>query len=329
MRPWPLILTYALAALGCMTQPPGSLAPNADSIVAVQPSPMGTSDTVPFAPWPTFAAQVTRAGSEQLVIESVEDFDRFLTRHPAVAPTLAPGLPSPHPALPPYEPRKLVAPLDFGKYRGVLVFQAEARPRDFVKIVRIEEQADRFLVHATHFTYDGAMGEASTIAAMDFVGLPRTAKAIAFAPIASVTLRAPTPAPSPLPGAPASPLLPPGELTNFEHPTWKAIPNPEITQERLEASLRQEFAGSRFERVSIERRTLDWVRANLNQIPHPAWGFSLDSEVWVVTAVGDLIVAGNSTAGMPSGTRVGKVLRLVSIDRGSTLLGLGYEPGTK
>jgi hypothetical protein len=224
-------------------------------------------------------AQFDTGTNELVVLNSQPELDAFLQRHPQAKPqpfSPPPGYPSPYPSPQmPGTPPGLVD-VDFSKYQLIAHFLGSVTPGVHSRIVRIEDTGDRLVAHPVRWNPAGSpTGPVELRPSVHILALPRTAKPITFAPLEEVQLKVMGP-PGPDGGDPEA------------YPRWKAVPNPELTREVLEASYRQRY-GSSLQNLKLEKRTFASLKNEPLLGSLPGWGYTDDSDVWYVVLEGNLV----------------------------------------
>jgi hypothetical protein len=151
------------------------------------------------------------------------------------------------------------------------------------------------------------------------VAVPRGTKPLTFAAGRTVAL---------------APLSPPDQPFNPDSQArWRAVPDPEITREVIEADLRRQFASGTLTQLSIERRTLEALKDHpLLQGGTNGWRHTQDSEVWLVSAEGDLPLTtglfGPPEPGAAALSRMAQVIMLISIETDGPFARMGVPSRT-
>jgi predicted small lipoprotein YifL len=262
--------------------------------------------------------------ADRVVFDQQDDLDRYLAAHPGVLPS---RFASTNPQTAPMSDSASTVvkdgKLDFGRYQLVLF---QARTFDLTgnaRVVSIVEEPARRVVHTARWIMPNLPpNPQDDISVAHVVAVPRSNKPLAFAPTMAVTIGQ-WGAPSPTTGRAAR--------TFTEGPRWRAVPNPELTEERIEAAARRGLGAQPPARFILQRQTLAAA----------GWGslgnLSTNSEVWVATAEGTFgldAFPGSLTSAptpLPSGVverRVVGYSRLISIFsiEDGTLLGHSASP---
>lgn len=217
------------------------------------------------------AMQLRPAQSVQVVIDSKAALDTFLQSSGAFGPS-----PEAHGGA------DRLAAIDFTKVQVVVFAASGVKGTETGRIVGIDEQSGTRSVHTVRWTGSGASGfPGDPRASVHMVAVARSSKPMTFLATKEVTL-APTPVrPSPQVGVPWVPGPTPDQN---EHPRWRTIPNPEVTEATIEAEARAKMQDLAVSYLKVEKRPLTWTAEHLS-MPGPI-NWLPESEVWVVTAEG-------------------------------------------
>jgi hypothetical protein len=216
------------------------------------------------------------------------------------------GVASPSP-----EPEPLpeaLTKLDFSRWQAIAFVDGAVDLSTSSRITAVVDSGDRLEVRTTRWIAppNPASGP-SPSSRVHIIAIPRSDKPVAF--IETAVLDGTAKAGEGGYGMAGGPIM---------NPKWKAVPNPELTREKVEDSFRGMYQGAKLPKLSVEKRTIEWVRANLN--PEAArQRYTSDSEVWVVVAEGDLpnMGPGGDSLGHGVGgteSRVSRMVALVSIE---------------
>lgn len=305
-----------LGLMGCMAQGPAPHAPVPGTVAPFfdQPSVL-TPSSLPLVP---LFGPIGSAYDEKLlpmrqqVLDSLAEVEAYMAyRAPAG------GQAAPLPAA--------VATLDFARYQVVAWSLSDTMHQE-ARIVGIEDQADRRLVHTVRWTgMLMAPPSPGPRATLHMVAVPRSAKPIAFGQILSVPLAAPEIAPSPQVGVAARPAATPAAtpVPNTQA-RWRPVPNPELSAATFEATARHEFPDLAIDSVTVERQTIEWVEENVGGGPSNTW--LPGTEVWVVRLVGT--PTREPAPGHPR-VRIGgapehRIAMIFAIDTGALIMKAGH-----
>jgi hypothetical protein len=321
-----LVLTIAcvLSLAGCGSAG-NTAAPTAESSSERSATPAEVANvpaSLPFITVGNLGVQGDGA-ADRVVFDQQADLDRYLAAHPGVLPSrFASTDPQPVPMPDSASTVMKGGKVDFGRYQLVLF---QGRTFDLTgnaRVVSIGEEPARRVVHTARWIMPYLPhNPQDDISVAHLVALPRSDKPLVFAPTMAVTIGQ-WGAPSPATGRAAR--------TFTEGPRWRAVPNPELTEERIEAVARRGLGAQPPARFTLQRQTLaEAIGGSLGNL-------STNSEVWVATAEGTfgLDAFGAFTSPptpLPSGVverRVVGYSRLVSIFsiEDGTLLGHSASP---
>lgn len=327
MKRWSLLLAAALSVSACQVPfgPPSTYAGVGKEAIA------GIPVSLPFRT--LFTAEMAReyfqaGASEFVVLDSAADWAAFLQRHPRGMPTVVdmppdyPG-PRPTPTMPPL-PENL-GQVDYAKYQVLIAFVGAAANGEQLRIVSVEDAPDRRIAYPVRWQAPPNAGFLpGTFPLMHVIAVPRGPKPLSFAPERTVALsRLSTPEQ--------------GGMDPNAVPRWRAVPDPELNREAMEAMLRQQYAGGTINRLSLEKRTFESLKDHpLLQGGTGGWNHTPDSEVWLVELEGDMpsqFAGGGRPSREIGGTpdRLAKLTALMSIENGMTFAMTGQripgEPG--
>lgn len=251
--------------------------------------------------------------SDMRLISSREEMTAFIDKFPntvSSTPIVPHGQPVPSPVTQPVVWPESVTGFDFDKYQAV-AFTLVGTNTATARIVGVEEQPNRLVVHTVQWTKTTPHHQNSFL---HIVGVPRTTKPIVFAATLQKALVSQTQQvyPSPQVGVPDT--RPIAETNIGELPSWKLIPNPELTTDKVESLVRTRFKTSEISNVTVEKQTLQWVWDNLGEgLPDP---LLRESEVWIVHMNGEL-----NTENLPGGAeaRFSKIRMVLTSDTGYLL----------
>lgn len=275
----PLILLTAFVLSGCSIAglASGVFAP-AQSSTADQSSASGTAAvaaaSLPFRTVLNDSVAMSRyqfqaGSSETAVLHSQAELNAFLSRHPRIAVPGYGGKTISPPALP-----SDLTKLDFSKYVAIAAYDGDVRKGATTRIVAVQNQGDGLQASVTRWEPpDSANLGQDTCGRMHIIALARTDRTISFAP--ETVLRQ---AASSNDGGVGI-----GGSNFIMHPRWPAVPNPEITKDRIEAIARN---GNASATVDVELRTLTWIQQNVSTQMGKANNFTPDSQVWFAKVTG-------------------------------------------
>lgn len=271
----------------------------------------GSGFTAPFASAlvesPGSGQWFRRGTTERRVLKSKAELEAFITRHERFVPP-------PNPVVPAPEPQPLPQPLleiDFSRNQAIVFFDGEVKVGATSRITAVQDLGDRYLVQTTRWepppnpkSADDANGRVHLIV------LPRTDRPIEFAPL--VLNQDVAQENEGGFSAGGNPMM---------NPRWRAVPNPEVTRERLETQLRAQHGQSMVERFSLEKRTIQWVQEHYGDQFGRGGNFTMDSEVWVAELGGSLEWAAGGHMGIPGTVgagepRASQMVMLISIEDG-------------
>ncbi|MNS35176.1 hypothetical protein D3C72_673230 [compost metagenome] len=320
MKPWSLLVVAALSVSACH--------------VPFHASSTYTSMGIPEIPLSLpfrtlFTGEMAReyfqpGASEFVVLDSAADWAAFLTRHPRGMPTVVempPDYPGPRPIPTMLPLPENLSQVDYARYQVLVAFVGAAANGDQLRIVSVEEAPGSRVAHTVRWQAPPNAGFLPrTVPLMHVIAVPRGPKPLVFAPERTVAL------------AP----VPTGDQRDMDPNAvarWRAVPDPELTREALEAQLRQQYAGGTINRLSIEKRTFASLKDHpLIQGGMGGWNHTPDSEVWLVELEGDMPsqFPGGHRAREIGGTpdRMATMIMLKSIEDGSTFAMTGQRiPG--
>jgi hypothetical protein len=329
MKRWSLLLAAAMSVSACQIPfgPPSTYAGVGVEAIA------GIPVSLPFRT--LFTAEMAReyfqaGASEFAVLDSAADWAAFLTRHPRGMPTvieMPPDYPGPRPTPTMLPLPENLAQVDYAKFQVLVAFVGAAANGEQLRIVSVEDAPDRRIAHTVRWQAPPNAGFLpGTFPLMHVIAVPRGTKPLAFASERTVAL---------------SRLATPdqGGMDPNSVPRWRAVPDPELTREALEAQLRQQYAGGTINRLSLEKRTFDSLKEHpLLQGGMGGWNHTPDSEVWLVELEGDVpsqFIGGGRPSREIGGTpdRLAKLTALMSIENGMTFAMTGQripgEPGMR
>ena len=266
------------------------------------------------------------AGHDQgTLLQSREQLDAFLASRPRALPASAqppvaprpdasvtppPGFPPPgqSAAAPSPEPwPEQLRNIDFGKYQVLVFVDGSVTLGAYSRITAVVDQGGELVVQTTRWEPPASAGMPADVnARLHVVALPRTNKPLAFVEIATADgVAGENEGGSSVAGGP------------LMNPKWRAVPNPEVTREKVDAFVRATFKGATPTSYSLEKRTIGWVKANVFDRADDQH-FTPESEVWVAIAEGDLPMGGSHAPhGMTVGAaepRASRVAMLISIE---------------
>lgn len=288
--PKPAFILAAAAVAGCAVLPPGLFA-------QAQASMPFKTVLVDDGPGQWIAA----GADERAVVRSRAELDAFLARHPRFQPAIDPAVPlAPLP--------EALTGLDFGVWQAIALVDGQVDLVTSSRITAVVDLGDRLEVRTQRWVAPpGPTSGPSPTGRIHVVAVPRSDKPVVFAAIAEVDGLAKEGENGW--GVGGGPPM---------NPRWRAVPNPDLTREQVEATFRAMMPGATVTAFSVEKRTIGWVAANL--LPNATRGhFTPESEVWVLRAEGDLPVT--NPDGMRAGAGLGgmvprqsRVAALVSIE---------------
>jgi hypothetical protein len=274
-----LPITFAaLGLIGCMFQGPlpqvpipqasvpGTVAPFFDQKSVLSPSSL---PLVPLVGPAGITYDEKLLAMRQQVLDSRAEVDAYLANQGQAG-----AEPQPLPAA--------ITTLDFARYQVVAWCLSDWMHHE-ARIVGIEEQADRRVVHTVRWPAMLMMlPSPGPRATLHMVAVPRSDKPIGFAQILSIPLATPVIAPSPQVGVASRPAATPSP--DNTQARWRPVPNPELSAATFEAAARHEFPELAIDSVTVERRTIEWVEENVESGLPTHW--LPGTEVWVARLVG-------------------------------------------
>jgi hypothetical protein len=319
-----LVLTLALTS--CTAGPGGMLgAQVADSGGKGNLASAASQESMPFktlivdeGPGRWLAA----GSDERTVLRGRADLDALLARHaryvqsatgpmrPTPGPSMGPPMMRPPDGVPmpsssPEPLPEMLMNLDFARWQAIAFVDGAVDASTTSRITAVVDRGDRLEVRTTRWVAppNPASGP-SPSSRVHVVAIPRTDKPVTFAETAVLDGTA-------KPGEGGYGLAG-GPIMN---PKWKAVPNPELTREKVEEAFRGMLTGAKVTHFSVEKRTIEWVRANL-YADAARMRYTPDSEVWVVVADGDLPMNGPGVAtgpGLNIGAEAPRATRMWSL----------------
>ncbi|MNS74624.1 hypothetical protein D3C72_1081060 [compost metagenome] len=196
------------------------------------------------------------------------------------------GVPTPSPSPEPLP--EMLMNLDFARWQAIAFVDGAVDASTSSRITAVVDLGDRLEVRTTRWVAppNPASGP-SPSSRVHIVAVPRTDKPVVFAETA--VLDGTAKAGEGGYGLAGGPIM---------NPKWKAVPDPELTREKVEEAFRGMARGAGVTKMSVEKRTIEWVRANL-YAEAARQRYTPDSEVWVAIAEGELAVSGPGLATGP------------------------------
>jgi hypothetical protein len=255
------------------------------------------------------------ASPSQVHFETQTELDRFIAEHPGtIGDDFASTDPGPAIVSDEWSPVVVYGKVDFAKYEAVLFHGKTFNLTGNARIVTIEDQPSRLIVHTARWLLPSDPPEASAdMPVYHFVAFPRTDKPVVFAPTMAVVSGTKTTVAQ---GSDAGRAV-------YENasPHWRAVPNPELTREKVESMVRH-MLGSEPHSLILEKRALQWLGDNLH-MSSSLGNLSANSEMWVAIAEGQFSheafsgPIGGVGVTKPSG--VSRVTYAISIEDGMVL----------
>ncbi|HEY9724675.1 MAG TPA: hypothetical protein V6D47_21920 [Oscillatoriaceae cyanobacterium] len=260
--------------------------------------------------------------SETAVLHSQSDLNAFLARHPRIAIPLTNGKSEPPPDLP-----DTLTKLDFSQYVAVAAFDGDVRQGATTRIVSVKNQGNGFVARVTRWEPpDNANVPQDICGRMHIIALPLAEAQVSFAPETIVRQAAgPNEGGVSVHGGPVM------------DPRWPAVPNPDITKDKVETIAR---GGNASATVNVQLQTLQWLSQNVSPEMLHLGNFTPDSLVWYATITGsNLSAIGPSTHPVPGQVGggpppIGEVVQIISPEDGHMLEamskpvpGTSYNPG--
>lgn len=293
--PQPWIAASILLMTGCSASLQGG-APFPVAGVAASADPAHQSWTLPFktvafddaGQGRTFAA----GPSETAVFRSKADLEAFVARRkPAVPPVYAAvgspypviqlpppgldGMPAPEPTFAPNPLPETLTGLDFSKYEAIAFFDGEVTAASLSRITAVQDLGGSWRVATTRWEPPPNPNAIPDLnGRLHVIAIARSDAPVAFAPTQVVDGSSPDGG-----GYGGNPPM---------RPRWRAVPNPEVTRESIEAMLRAQEQGN-------PDVTIDLTLRPASSYPGPT-SFTPDSPVWIATVTGSRGVRGSFAA---------------------------------
>lgn len=305
-----------VAGCGATSPAPSSNAASAVSVPSpaaapgdeVTVSPADVPNVAESMPFLTISNSTHRENDAPVwaTINSQAELDRFISDHPGALPSYLAST-DPHPPVlsDPSSPVTVYGKIDFSKYQAVYFQGKTFELIGNARVVSIEDQPTRLLVHTARWVLPTELSGHMPI--YHLVAFPRTSKPVVFAPTMVAVRR-------------------PGDID--PGPRWRAVPNPELTREKVEAEARQLLGNANPTSFTLEKHTLQWLADNLHEGGGTLGNLSSNSDMWVATAEGQLsndVYPGPIGVGVPQPSGFSRVTYLISIEDGM-VLGTSAKP---
>lgn len=317
-----LLIAAMLALSACGTSPSSTSTPG-----TAQPGGQGQERIVTAAEVTTVPATIPFVtlsngynhnpdSPSQVHFETQADLDQFITENPhTIGDNFASTDSGPAIVSDEWSPVVVYGKADFTKYEAVLFHGKTFNLTGNARVVSIEEQPSRLLVHTARWLLPSDPPEASAdMPVYHFVAFPRSDKPVVFAPAMVVVSGTKTK----LTTGPDA-----GRVT-YENagPRWRAVLNPELTREKIETMVRH-MLGTEPHSFTLETRTLQWLADNLHMGGGSLGNLSANSEMWVAIAEGqfghDTFPGPLGGVGMAKPTGFSRIIYALSVEDGMVL----------
>jgi hypothetical protein len=304
-KPFGLVLALALA--GCATTSPLQLTsqpqpadPPARTVAlgeASTPPDSGIPDSLPFASLyadePGTGRLLEAGADERVVLRSAADLEAFLARHPRTFPGKGQPAPAPNssptpPGGPAWAPIVNGTPiplpaaltgLDWAKYEAIALCDGHVQYAATSRITAVVQGPDGLAVHSMRWEPPQNPGSgADANSRVHVIAIPRSEQPVAFEPLKITNVVA-----KPDTGAIVIGNNPP------INPQWKAVQNPVVTREAVDALFRGKLKDAKLTSYELELRSVAWIQAHGDAYVDRQH-YTPDSMLWFGHATGEFVV---------------------------------------